>query len=122
MTTISVPVELLERVLYIFDNYVTFVNAEEDELRALLAQPAAQPAAQVTEEVRVLREALEFACKSLAQVTSSDGSGHADIALAVLRMAGVGADEREKMVEGWKSKCQWNIDAALAAHKTGEEE
>lgn len=51
----SVPRSLLERILDVMDNYVTHETAEEDQLRALLAQPAAQ----VTEEVRVLRAALE---------------------------------------------------------------
>lgn len=59
-----------------------------------------------------LREALNFSCKSLCKVTSSDGSGHADIALAALRLAGVGADEREALVEGWKANVQWRIDRA----------
>lgn len=59
-----------------------------------------------------LREALNYSCKSLCKVTSSDGSGHADIALAALRLAGVGADEREALVEGWKANVQWRIDRA----------
>lgn len=59
-----------------------------------------------------LREALNFSCKSLCKVTSSDGSGHADIALSVLRLAGVGADEREALVDGWKANVQWRIDRA----------
>lgn len=60
-----------------------------------------------------LREALNFSCKSLCQVTSSDGSGHADIALSVLRLAGVNADEREALVDGWKANVQWRIDSAM---------
>lgn len=60
-----------------------------------------------------LREALNFSCKSLCQVTSSDGSGHADIALSVLRLAGVNADEREALVDGWKANVQWRTDHAL---------
>ena len=72
--------------------------------------------AQIEKAARLLA-ALEFACKSLAQVTSSDGSGHADIALSCLRMAGVDADEREQMVDGWTAKCQWRIHAALAGSK-----
>ena len=63
-------------------------------------------------DVRALVEAMNFACKSLCHVTSSDGSGHADIALSVLRMAGVDGDERERLVEGWKASCQWRIDKA----------
>lgn len=59
-----------------------------------------------------LREALNFSCKSLCQVTSSDGSGHADIALSVLRLAGVGAEEREALVDGWKANVQWRMDLA----------
>ena len=35
-THVSVPRELLERVLYVMDNYVTHETPEEDELRALL--------------------------------------------------------------------------------------
>ena len=64
-------------------------------------------------ELGLLREALNFSCKSLCNVTSSDGSGHADIALGVLRLAGVGADEREALVEGWKANVQWRIDNAM---------
>ena len=63
-------------------------------------------------EAKALRTALEFSCKSLCHVTSSDGSGHADIALSVLRMAGVDGDERERLVDGWKASCQWRIDKA----------
>lgn len=63
-------------------------------------------------EVRRLVEAMNFACKSLCHVTSSDGSGHADIALSVLRMAGVDGEERERLVDGWKASCQWRIDKA----------
>jgi hypothetical protein len=81
---------------------------ETVEVRPLYTTPS-QPA-----EVGELVEALNFAAMSLAQITSSDGSGHADIALCVLRMAGVPADEREARVEGWKAKAQWRIDAALA--------
>jgi|GEM_PF-2276167 len=69
----------------------------------------------VTAERDRLQEALNFACKALCQVTSSDGSGHADIALSVLRLAGVGADEREALVEGWKANVKWRADAAMAA-------
>lgn len=63
-------------------------------------------------DVRRLVEAMNFACKSLCHVTSSDGSGHADIALSVLRMAGVDGEERERLVDGWKASCQWRIDKA----------
>ena len=61
-----------------------------------------------------LVEAVKFAAKSLAQVTSSDGSGHADIALGVLHMAGFSKSEREALVDVWKSQTQWRIDAKLA--------
>lgn len=67
---------------------------------------------QPSKDVRALVEAMNFACKSLCHVTSSDGSGHADIALSVLRMAGVDAEERERLVDGWKASCQWRIDKA----------
>ncbi|MGC6958985.1 hypothetical protein ACP0JK_29085 [Pseudomonas aeruginosa] len=65
------------------------------QARAALAQPSP------------VSEALIYACKNLAQITSSDGSGHADIAMAVLRMAGVGDDERERVVNEWKAARAW---------------
>jgi hypothetical protein len=34
---VSVPRELMERIQYLLDNYVTHTNSEEDELRALLS-------------------------------------------------------------------------------------
>ena len=36
-TTTNVPRELLERVLYLMDNYIGTTHTEEDELRALLS-------------------------------------------------------------------------------------
>lgn len=69
--------------------------------------------ASLEQECERLRVALNFACKSLAQVTSSDGSGHADIAFTVMRMAGI--EEGEKLVGEWKARSQWRIDAALSA-------
>ena len=38
-TAINVPRELLERVLYLMDNYIGTTHTEEDELRALLSAP-----------------------------------------------------------------------------------
>ncbi|HHX5603350.1 TPA: hypothetical protein ACVFG7_006051 [Pseudomonas aeruginosa] len=70
--------------------------------RAALAQPSP------------VSEALIYACKNLAQITSSDGSGHADIAMAVLRMAGVGDDERERLVNEWKAARAWKPSPAQA--------
>ena len=67
-----------------------------------------------------LEAALEFACKSLAQVTSSDGSGHADIAVSVLRMAGRKEADASQIVEAYKAGAKWRIDAALSAGKEGE--
>lgn len=66
-----------------------------------------------------LLEALEFAARSLATMTSADGSGHADIALCVLRMAGYAADERERIVGMWKHDRQWPTDAIAAARQEG---
>ena len=75
------------------------------------------PADQVAEPDAELVEAVKFAARSLAQITSSDGSGHADIAVGVLRMAGFPAVEREALIDDWKSKAQWRIDAKLASLK-----
>ena len=38
--TINVPRELLERVLYLMDNYIGTTHPEEDEIRALLSAPS----------------------------------------------------------------------------------
>ncbi len=76
--------------------------------RAALAQPSP------------VSEALIYACKNLAQITSSDGSGHADIALAVLRMADVGDDERERLVNEWKAARAWKPAPAQADEKPGD--
>ncbi|MFU3267071.1 hypothetical protein ACM7LV_20210 [Pseudomonas aeruginosa] len=65
-------------------------------------------------------EALIYACKNLAQITSSDGSGHADIAMAVLRMAGVGDDERERLVNEWKAARAWKPSPAQAEQAEAE--
>ncbi len=67
-----------------------------------------------------LETALEFACKSLAQVTSSDGSGHADIAVSVLRMAGTKEADALHVVEAYKAGAKWRVDSALSAGKEGE--
>ncbi|HHH9271010.1 TPA: hypothetical protein ACP31Y_005949 [Pseudomonas aeruginosa] len=77
-----------------------FVTPEQ--ARAALAQPSP------------VSEPLIYACKSLAQITSSDGSGHADIAMAVLRMAGVGDGERERLVNEWKAARAWKPATAQA--------
>lgn len=75
--------------------------------------PVEQPSAALAQPSPV-SEALIYACKNLAQITSSDGSGHADIALAVLRMAGVGDDERERLVNEWKAARAWKPSPAQA--------
>ncbi|HFH4393171.1 TPA: hypothetical protein ACGJWW_006583 [Pseudomonas aeruginosa] len=78
------------------------------QARAALAQPSP------------VSEALIYACKNLAQITSSDGSGHADIAMAVLRMAGVGDDERERLVNEWKAARAWKPSPAQAEQAEAE--
>ncbi|MGA0662153.1 hypothetical protein [Pseudomonas aeruginosa] len=78
------------------------------QARAALAQPSP------------VSEALIYACKNLAQITSSDGSGHADIALAVLRMAGVGDDERERLVNEWKAARAWKPSPAQVKQAEAE--
>ncbi|WP_206020945.1 hypothetical protein [Pseudomonas aeruginosa] len=82
--------------------------ADAYRARAALAQPSP------------VSEPLIYACKSLAQITSSDGSGHADLALAVLRMAGVGDDERERLVNEWKAARAWKPAPAQADEKPGD--
>ncbi len=78
------------------------------QARAALAQPSP------------VSEALIYACKNLAQITSSDGSGHADIALAILRMAGVCDDERERLVNEWKAARAWKPSPAQAEQAEAE--
>ncbi|MEQ6730011.1 hypothetical protein [Pseudomonas aeruginosa] len=78
------------------------------QARAALAQPSP------------VSEPLIYACKSLAQITSSDGSGHADIALAILRMAGVCDDERERLVNEWKAARAWKPSPAQAEQAEAE--
>lgn len=70
---------------------------------------------QQAQRIGELETALEFACKSLAQVTSSDGSGHADIAVSVLRMAGTKDADALHVVEAYKAGAKWRIAAAPAA-------
>ncbi len=78
------------------------------QARAALAQPSP------------VSEPLIYACKSLAQITSSDGSGHADIALAILRMAGVCDDERERLVNEWKAARAWKPSPGQAEKAEAE--
>ncbi|HBO4166788.1 TPA: hypothetical protein L4T92_001382 [Pseudomonas aeruginosa] len=94
-----------------FGNYVNvYVQTEWEgwQARAALAQPSP------------VSEPLIYACKSLAQITSYDGSGHADLALAVLRMAGVGDDERELLVDEWKAARAWKPSPAQAEQAEAE--
>ncbi len=94
-----------------FGNYVNvYVQTEWEgwQARAALAQPSP------------VSEPLIYACKSLAQITSSDGSGHADIALAILRMAGVCDDERERLVNEWKAARAWKPSPAQAEQAEAE--
>ncbi|HCL3924648.1 TPA: hypothetical protein N2C05_004787 [Pseudomonas aeruginosa] len=90
----------------VFDWMVTHARIAPDQ--AALAQPSP------------VSEALIYACKNLAQITSSDGSGHADIAMAVLRMAGVGDDERERLVNEWKAARAWKPAPAQAEKAEAE--
>lgn len=85
-----------------------FCKFMSDQARAALAQPSP------------VSEPLIYACKSLAQITSSDGSGHADIALAILRMAGVCDDERERLVNEWKAARAWKPSPAQAEQAEAE--
>lgn len=82
--------------------------------------PVDQPSAALAQPSPV-SEALIYACKNLAQITSSDGSGHADIAMAVLRMAGVGDDERERLVNEWKAARAWKPSPGQAEKATADD-
>ncbi|WNO25064.1 hypothetical protein OKBPHCKP_00035 [Pseudomonas phage LPPA33] len=93
---------------FVYDDPLTQRCWAAWQARAALAQPSP------------VSEALIYACKNLAQITSSDGSGHADIAMAVLRMAGVGDDERERLVNEWKAARAWK--PALAPAEKAEAE
>lgn len=66
------------------------------------------------ERAEKVERAAMLAAQLLAEVTSSDGSGHADLSARILSAAGVSRDEAGKLIEGWKAKSQWRIDAALA--------
>lgn len=87
---------------FVYDDPLTQRCWAAWQARAALAQPSP------------VSEALIYACKNLAQITSSDGSGHADIAMAILRMAGVGDDERERLVNEWKAARAWKPAPAQA--------
>ncbi|HBO1242431.1 TPA: hypothetical protein ACGJWA_003782 [Pseudomonas aeruginosa] len=87
---------------FVYDDPLTQRCWAAWQARAALAQPSP------------VSEPLIYACKSLAQITSSDGSGHADLAMAVLRMAGVGDDERERLVNEWKAARAWKPAPAQA--------
>ncbi|HBO1821870.1 TPA: hypothetical protein L4G09_001962 [Pseudomonas aeruginosa] len=89
-----------------------FRKADGYESKLLVDAALAQPSP--------VSEPLIYACKSLAQITSSDGSGHADIALAVLRMAGVGDDERERLVNEWKAARAWKPSPAQVKQAEAE--
>lgn len=88
-----------------------------DEGRRMGGKHCALTMDQQAQRIGELEAALEFACKSLAQVTSSDGSGHADIAVSVLRMAGRKEADASQIVEAYKAGAKWRIDAALSAGK-----
>ena len=91
-----------------------------DEGRRMGGKHCALTIDRQAQRIGELETALEFACKSLAQVTSSDGSGHADIAVSVLRMAGTKDADALHVVEAYKAGAKWRIDAALSAGKEGE--
>ncbi|HHG5213753.1 TPA: hypothetical protein ACPWLC_001839 [Pseudomonas aeruginosa] len=120
---------------------VEHMAAEIADLRAALAQPSTKcatcngsgfvefergavikdcPRCHRVAQPSPVSEALIYACKNLAQITSYDGSGHADIAMAVLRMAGVGDDERERLVNEWKAARAWKPSPAQAEQAEAE--
>ncbi|MGJ5994164.1 hypothetical protein ACSBR8_03040 [Pseudomonas aeruginosa] len=120
---------------------VEHMAAEIADLRAALAQPSTKcatcngsgfvefergavikdcPRCHRVAQPSPVSEALIYACKNLAQITSSDGSGHADIAMAVLRMAGVGDDERERLVNEWKAARAWKPSPGQAEKAEAE--
>lgn len=61
----------------------------------------------VAREREKLKEAILVAAECFARVTSSDGSGHADLARSVLRIAGIPDSEATAMVDQWVATRPW---------------
>lgn len=89
------------------------VELERGDLKAEVAglrtgyQAYEQVNAELKAEVEVLRTAALYGAEWLARVTSSDGSGHADLARATLRKAGYSAEEAECQVGAWVAGRAW---------------
>lgn len=96
----------LQRVLNLKTEKIIALNDAVADLSEKLEQ--------YRKDAERMNTAIMFAANALATVTSSDGSGHADLAESALRMAGIPADEREQLVTEWKAKSQWRIDAEMA--------
>ena len=106
MTDVLIKRELLERLLYVMDNYVTHETPEEDRLRAILAQPAAPADG---EAVEVAHHAL---LPALRQYMHNDGSG---------LLAGYDYDTTARIVAQRDAKLAGVVEALLKTAKWIEE-
>lgn len=61
----------------------------------------------LTAECKRLKEAAEYGALMLALVTSSDGSGHADLARATLVKSGRTPEQAKVQVDEWVKERVW---------------
>ena len=66
MNKVTIDRELLERLLYVMDNYVTHETPEEDQLRAILAAPVQGVNTQLLEALEELMYARTDKAEALA--------------------------------------------------------
>lgn len=71
------------------------IKAEKEALVAAYAR-AGEREHELRVERSTLREAVKFAVETFSKITSSDGSGHADLSKAVLRIAGSAMGQEEQ--------------------------
>lgn len=71
------------------------LKADKEALVAAYAR-AGEREHELRVERSTLREAVKFAVETFSKITSSDGSGHADLSKAVLRIAGSAMGQEEQ--------------------------
>lgn len=81
-TKLLIDRELLERLLYVMDNYVTHETPEEDELRAILAAPVQG------ELVEALRAADEYLSSNKFNEIGSGSILHRQMQAALAKWEG----------------------------------